>query len=58
MASGAERPTAFPASSAQIARCRLPAVVVSFLYELLDAHDDTARLVTESAPGDSWDAHS
>jgi hypothetical protein len=57
MASDAGQPTAFPASSASIARCGLPEVVVSFLYELLDAHHDTARLVTGSAPGESWDAH-
>jgi hypothetical protein len=31
--------------------------VVTFVYELLDAHQDTARLVTESAPGADWDAH-
>jgi hypothetical protein len=34
-----------------------PAVFVSFLYELLDAHLDTTCLVTESAPEQTWDAH-
>jgi hypothetical protein len=27
------------------------------VYELLDAHADTARLVDESAPAAVWDAH-
>jgi hypothetical protein len=27
------------------------------VYELLDAHDDTARLVAENADDDRWTAH-
>ena len=27
------------------------------IYELLDAHDDTARLVAETADDDCWSAH-
>ena len=27
------------------------------VYELLDAHDDTARLVAENADDDRWSAH-
>jgi hypothetical protein len=27
------------------------------VYELLDAHDDTARLVAETADDDRWSAH-
>ena len=34
-----------------------PAWAVSLVYELLDAHWDTARLVEESAATQTWEAH-
>ena len=35
----------------------LDADLTRFIYELLDAHDDTARLALERARDDEWDAH-
>lgn len=31
--------------------------LVSLAYELLDAHDDTARLIGSGAAGEEWPAH-
>lgn len=31
--------------------------LVSLAYELLDAHDDTARLIRSDAGGEAWPAH-
>ncbi len=31
--------------------------LVDLVYELLDAHDDTARLVRADVCEDAWDAH-
>src|ERR1700729_3699101 len=31
--------------------------LAAFVYELLDAHDDTARLASGLAPNVLWDAH-
>ncbi|HEX4805206.1 MAG TPA: hypothetical protein VFU94_04835 [Conexibacter sp.] len=31
--------------------------LVELVYELLDAHDDTARLAAELAGDERWDAH-
>ena len=33
------------------------AVIVDLVYELLDAHDDTARLAQADGCEDAWDAH-
>ena len=35
----------------------VPAWAVALVYELLDAHWDTARLVEESAADQTWEAH-
>lgn len=34
-----------------------PEGLEALLYELLDAHADTAQLVYESAPAEAWEAH-
>ena len=58
VANRGRRDSAFPLTrEAPVSSCQLPVAVVTFVYELLDAHQDTARLVTESAPGEDWDAH-
>ena len=31
--------------------------MVQLVYELLDAHEDTARLAAEFVPDAGWDAH-
>jgi hypothetical protein len=41
------------ASSGRVANARL----IVLLYELLDAHDDTARLTAGQSIGDGWRAH-
>ena len=33
------------------------AVLVDLVYELLDAHDDTARLARAEGCDEAWDAH-
>jgi hypothetical protein len=33
------------------------AVIVDLVYELLDAHDDTARLARAEGCEEAWDAH-
>jgi hypothetical protein len=33
------------------------AVIVDLVYELLDAHDDTARLARGDGCDEAWDAH-
>ena len=33
------------------------AVLVDLVYELLDAHDDTARLACAEGCDEAWDAH-
>ena len=32
-------------------------MIVDLVYELLDAHDDTARLARADCGDESWDAH-
>lgn len=34
-----------------------PAILVELVYELLDAHDDTARLAQDLGPDVKWAAH-
>jgi hypothetical protein len=38
---------------------KVPAAIdtIALIYELLDAHDDTARLVREAADTPLWDVH-
>src|SRR5947209_479482 len=36
---------------------RVSTALVDLLYELLDAHDDTARLVRAEDCGEAWEAH-
>lgn len=38
-------------------RLSAPAPAIVLIYELLDAHDDTARLVAEQARDPDWKAH-
>jgi hypothetical protein len=43
--------------STDVPACPAPTWVVALVYELLDAHDDTARMVAESASEQAWEAH-
>jgi hypothetical protein len=36
---------------------RVSAVIVDLVYELLDAHDDTARLAGADGCDEAWNAH-
>jgi hypothetical protein len=44
-------------SSAGIPTSQASSWVVALVYELLDAHQDTARIFDESASDQAWEAH-
>jgi hypothetical protein len=46
-----------PARAAPVSESHCPALVVAFVYELLDAHADTARIATDTGSDPSWAAH-
>lgn len=55
--SPSDRPwTPYPAPSRNASEARA-SLVASLVYELLDAHDDTARMAAELEPDPLWRAH-